>query len=904
MLGVADAATVTVPGMYPSIQAAVQNAPDGSIIEVAPGHYHGQVVLENDTRSLTLRGDPANPSTVVIDGDQVTTSVIRLVNSSGWLTLEGVTIMGGHGATGYGGGMGVYGSRVIVRDAVFLGNVSDTNGGGAMIMDSAAVFQRCVFQGNRAGQLGGAVTLLRAASPTAFQQCQFVANEAGVTDPTFAGGGAVYAVNSSPILDRCLVQGNRSAFEGGGVVALATYDYPRSVFMLRDTTIAGNVAYRGAASSPGAEGGGMHIEDNVTAVLERCRIEGNRANLGGGLMSYRGRYEITDSVIEDNVVASEGTPDGGGGGIGAASTNPAAPARDPAAVFLTRSVVRRNTAETAAGIFAQGDLGITTTPAIVEVSDSLITDNTSSGGRDGGGMLVARATTTVRRSMVLRNSTGGNGGGIAASEGTSLTIDDVTIGANLAASAGGGLFIVEGGTLAISGSRLVANQAQAPANAGGSGAIFVGEGLSPGASPPVTGSVTGSVIAYNGPDLEIAEPNCDPTAYSQVTYVGNTIHTIAPLVYSNVCSASARSVAAFNAIQGKASGNVDVPPSFAHFIAAPGTILAGTTSVLAWSVAQTSPLSIDNGVGPVAGPLATTDVSPAATATYTLTQSAALLGAATVDVRCGLVAPPLLIGPGNGAVGRNPGGVHLEWLPAVGASAYDVYLDMGVDPATAVAQDLAATSVTVGNLAAGQTYRWKVLAKTAQCADPVASTTFAFQTCADGMCEFVDGFDDGDASDWSREGAGKARVVHGRFVLGTRRVLTVRPPFRAFGGGTIALSLGLPNQRSQARLLFGYHDARTYRELAITGAGRVQLVDHAAGRRRVSAQLPPRRRAGRLAGRTPVAVRLELAGADARVFLNGSQALSGSFAGPSDGTFAVRVVHSSTSIDDVHLVVE
>ena len=67
MLGVADAATVTVPGMYPSIQAAVQNAPDGSIIEVAPGHYHGQVVLENDTRSLTLRGDPANPSTVVID---------------------------------------------------------------------------------------------------------------------------------------------------------------------------------------------------------------------------------------------------------------------------------------------------------------------------------------------------------------------------------------------------------------------------------------------------------------------------------------------------------------------------------------------------------------------------------------------------------------------------------------------------------------------------------------------------------------------------------------------------------------------------------------------------------------------------------------------------------------------
>ena len=56
------AATVNVPGDYPTIQDAVLNAPDGSAIQIAPGRYPGQVRLENGTKSLTIQGNPADPS--------------------------------------------------------------------------------------------------------------------------------------------------------------------------------------------------------------------------------------------------------------------------------------------------------------------------------------------------------------------------------------------------------------------------------------------------------------------------------------------------------------------------------------------------------------------------------------------------------------------------------------------------------------------------------------------------------------------------------------------------------------------------------------------------------------------------------------------------------------------------
>lgn len=896
-------AAIAVPGDYPTIQAAVEAAQDGAVIQIAPGRYHEQITIQNDTRTLTLRGDPSDPSLTVLDGDGTVASVVRIFSGHGLLSVEGVTITGGHGSDGYGGGLGVYDeSNIVVRDSVFVGNTSATHGGAAVVIDSAARFERCVFRDNTAGQLGGGVLLLRAAPTSALQQCQFIDNQAGLLDSTFAGGGGLYVVDSSVTVEGCSFQGNRSAFEGGAMGAFGQYGTPPFVVTILDTIMADNVAYRGVGSTVGAEGGGIHIEDNVTAVLQRTRIQRNRANLGGGLNSYRARFELIDSLIEDNVVASEGTPDGAGGGIAISSLNVTPPTHDPASLSLLRTVVRGNTAEAAAGLFAGGDTGLTGASAPVEVSDSLILDNVSSGPRGAGGAWLVRTTATIVGSLVLGNETGGTGGGIVASGTTNLTIDDTTIADNVSGDHGSGLFIIEGGELHVTDSRFVGNQPQSPLASGG---IFVGGGLSPGANPPVTGEVSNSVVADNGANLEIAEPNCDASAFSQVVYTNNTIHSAAPLIYSRICSGSAATVAQFNAMAGKASSNVAASPSFTHFVAAPVTIITGTSSVLGWSSPGAGALTVDNGVGALPQATGSLDVTPAQTTTYTLSRSGTPVAATTVTVRCATLGTPQLLAPRDGTIGRDPGGVTLEWFPTIGASSYDVYLGTDANPSTPVVQGVTDTTTTVAGLDPAQTYYWKVLANSGLCVEANASAVFSFRTCSASVCEFSDDFEDGDVSDWSRRGGGTARITRGSLVLNAKGTLTLQPMFRAFDEGVMALTLGLPTKRSEVRVLFGYQDARTYRELVVSASGRLRLIERLAGRTRVRARQKPRGRARRLgATGAPVAVEIRLSGAEASVALDGVTTLSGSFSSSNQGAFGLRTVRTSGAIADVHLVVD
>lgn len=61
---------------------------------------------------------------------------------------------------------------------------------------------------------------------------------------------------------------------------------------------------------------------------------------------------------------------------------------------------------------------------------------------------------------------------------------------------------------------------------------------------------------------------------------------------------------------------IPVAPAISSFTATPGSITAGQSSVLAWSVSNASSTSIDNGVGAVTGTSVT--VSPTVTTTYTL----------------------------------------------------------------------------------------------------------------------------------------------------------------------------------------------------------------------------------------------------------------------------------------------
>src|SRR5207302_7278802 len=167
-------------------------------------------------------------------------------------------------------------------------------------------------------------------------------------------------------------------------------------------------------------------------------------------------------------------------------------------------------------------------------------------------------------------------------------------------------------------------------------------------APPVTGSVTGSVIAYNGPNVQIYEADCPATTRSAITYTGNTISSGSAITYRGLCYAPSPTVASFNALAGKASGNVDAAPSFAHFLAAPATIMPGSAGVLGWCVIGVASATLSPGGSPVVVPDGATDVSPAASTTYSLQSGAQTLATLGVTVACDAVGMPVAHSPARG----------------------------------------------------------------------------------------------------------------------------------------------------------------------------------------------------------------------------------------------------------------
>ena len=424
-------------------------------------------------------------------------------------------------------------------------------------------------------------------------------------------------------------------------------------------------------------------------------------------------------------------------------------------------------------------------------------------------------------------------------------------------------------------------------------------GQQPGPTPgPASGLVATTAFADDGPGAEIWESNCDLSHYSTIAYRNNAVQSTAGGVYFRNCTGATPTVAAFNQLAGKASGNVDAAGDFMSFAAIPSVILPGEASVLAWCAPNASGLGITGGVGPVGGPCGTQDVTPANTTTYVLSAtSTAATSPATVTIGCAAAGTPLPVSPANGDSQRPPGTVMLGWYPAAGATSYDVYLDTSAQPRTLVAADVVGTSAAVAGLGPGVQYRWRVVAKSTSCTETSAGPASAFTTCANPTCEFVATFDDDDLSGWTRVGKGVASVFGGSLHLATRRHLTVVPPAPATGDGSLSLALALESGRREVRLLLGYRDPRTYSELAIRGAaGRVTLSTRAGRHRR---RLAVVKRAFPTA--SVFTVQLVIAGANLTLLVEGTPAMTAALARPSFGTFAIQAVASTVAIDDVRI---
>lgn len=239
----------TVPGDFPTLQAAIAAIVRRTTILLAPGVYPGPfhlsgaeyAVLQSTAmarRGVTLTAD---------DGDAV-------------LTIDGSTI---------------HLSGIEIR--------SNQRTRGMIVRDSKGSLQECVIAGNRATTSGAAIVGVRS---SVHLQKSIVSGNTVESDGD-ARGGALDLEECTVQIAGCTIQTNaiyaRGAAKGGGIFSRA------SRMRMWRTRVTDNALY-----SPSPTGGGMYLENPLDTQIGGSVIAGNAAvnGRGGGIFVHGGEITV------------------------------------------------------------------------------------------------------------------------------------------------------------------------------------------------------------------------------------------------------------------------------------------------------------------------------------------------------------------------------------------------------------------------------------------------------------------------------------------------------------------------------------------------------------------------------------------------------------------------------------
>ena len=360
--------TLRVPSQYPTIQAAIDAARQSDTVLVADGTYTGPgnrdldfggkaiiVRSENGPGGCIIQpqGDPLEPHRGFNFHSGETAAAV----------VEGFTITGGYELAG--GAIFCDQAGPTIRNCVLFNNGAG-RGAGLYCRNSSPTLIECLISQN-AGRRGAGVCLYWS-NPT-FVDCSISDNVGGDALVGDDGGG-VFCYSSSPTFEGCHIAGNQvlgpsSASRGGGI-----YCYYFSDITLNRCTLEGNRAN---------EGGGLYCE-RATATLTGCRLIGNRAgDYGGGLRAVdQANVTVTDSTFRGNESSL-------GGGVQAYY----------ATATIARCTFVNNRARSAGGaVHSQG------TP--LNMSHCLLAENEALGSA-GGLACVDASSVTVTNCTLARN---------------------------------------------------------------------------------------------------------------------------------------------------------------------------------------------------------------------------------------------------------------------------------------------------------------------------------------------------------------------------------------------------------------------------------------------------------------------------------------------------------------------
>lgn len=184
-------------GDFPSIQAAIDAAVDGDVIELTDGIFRntGNRDIDYLGKAITVRSQSGNPETRVLDcrgSDRDPHRGFRFVSREGNdSVLEGVTVQNGYG----------------------LSELGFSAGGAVYVQDSSPTIRSCRLLWNSA-RAGGGIACISGAFVTTIliEHCTIGFNTAEV------GGGIHFALNGHPsVISSTLVANTATQNDGGGI---------------------------------------------------------------------------------------------------------------------------------------------------------------------------------------------------------------------------------------------------------------------------------------------------------------------------------------------------------------------------------------------------------------------------------------------------------------------------------------------------------------------------------------------------------------------------------------------------------------------------------------------------------------------------------------------------------------
>ena len=276
--------TLDVPSQYSSISAALAEANQDDIIQVAPGtYYENNLVMPS---GVTLMGTGFSSSETVIDG-RSQGRILTLEFLETQSTIKNLSFTGGlaNGETSYdqsGGAIFILCSPFLIERCRFIGNSAETYGGAVRCMgtpESSNIIRECVFDNNTA-QGGGALDCSYDASPQVVN-CSFKRNTAEW------GGALACRGNSNPEVYFCRFDANETTGDLSHGGAVLSFFWGAPEFTL--CTFSRNTA---------DVGGAIYADTNSPTNLTSCTVTENTGlTEGSGLFTLDTSPEITSSII-------------------------------------------------------------------------------------------------------------------------------------------------------------------------------------------------------------------------------------------------------------------------------------------------------------------------------------------------------------------------------------------------------------------------------------------------------------------------------------------------------------------------------------------------------------------------------------------------------------------------------